>query len=225
MRSLLTLVVTAGVIAGAGAGAAPGAESRVRALDVQGISSARVTYLMHAEFGLDYEVEWVETSGDRYAECSSWTDDRGSNEVLAGSTKPMRGRLTLYERTYHAPLATIRAEIRRGNQTLKLLTTPVLPNSSQPHNKYAALSVTAVGIVPYRNCKTSRYAPELPGNMAILVREPEKKKLRELKPGERMRIERTRYGDCDNPLPRDAACRFKLDMHIDIRRWKPGTPY
>jgi len=79
--------------------------------------------------------------------------------------------------------------------------------------------------VPYLNCRMSPYAPELPANLGLGVRSSDVRALENLKPGARHRITGTFSGKCRAELPKMSACYFKLDMHVDIRRWRPGTPY
>lgn len=59
------------------------------------LSARDVSYLFHAQFDLDYKYDWVQTSGDRSAPCSYWTDTRGSNAISAGSLRWIPGQLKL----------------------------------------------------------------------------------------------------------------------------------
>ena len=61
---------------------------------------ARVSYNLHAQFDSEYEVDWVETTGDRLSECSYWTDDRGTNHVTAGSVVWIPGLITISRTTF-----------------------------------------------------------------------------------------------------------------------------
>lgn len=54
-----------------------------------------ISYLFYAQFDLDYKYDWVQTSGDRSAACSYWTDTRGSNAISAGSLRRIPGQLKL----------------------------------------------------------------------------------------------------------------------------------
>ena len=119
-------------------------------------------------------------------------------------------------RKYNTQAAIIRAELRHGKATLDLVKTIVDPGSNEV--SYRALSITAVGRVHYGKCRTSGYAPELPVNFGMLLRPPDLPALRKLKPGQRYRVERSWSGNCQAKLPQNAACRFTLDMHVDIRR-------
>ena len=66
-------------------------------------SPRAVSYLFHAQFDLDYEYDWVQTSGDRTAACSYWTDTRGSNAISAGSVTWIPGQLRLPASTRRGP--------------------------------------------------------------------------------------------------------------------------
>jgi hypothetical protein len=276
---MLVGAVAAGVALLGGSGAAAPSASQAR----------DASYLLHAEFGVDYEVEWTQESGDQVTDCNTWSIDRGTNEVVVGSTEmpgrlePMPGRIVVFRRysrspryggwadgvavgaakgTVHRTLvqraganqcgdtpprslpvptndcrggrgveyttrsATIRAEMRRGFFALDEATRTESPSTHGERNPLVrALAVTAVGRLPYQKCETSKYAPELPANIGVVVRPVDFTALRSLKPGERHRIVRQWSGHCRDDLPDNAACRFTLDVHVDIRRWKPGTPY
>lgn len=85
MRIFLFLVVAlcAAVAGGSGAAApsSPGARD--------------VSYLFHAQFDIDYSVDWVETTGNPLDQCAIFTDDRGSSQVSAGSLTWIPGQLTI----------------------------------------------------------------------------------------------------------------------------------
>jgi hypothetical protein len=245
-----------------------------------------VSYLLHAEFGLKYEVEWTEESGMQFADCLPWRIDRGTNEVLVGSAGWLPGRIEIYpkirkgpktggwatsaivgratasihrtwsqrgsnnwkpacggpdpgpfrpapndcgggnERRYETPNAAVLAQMRQANNVyLKPLTTTQTPGTKQA--QMPAFAISAVGRSPYQRCMTSGYAPEMPANIGFLLL-PKKKwveALRKLRPGEKIRLQHQYGGECTTDLPDNAACRFSLDVHIDIRRWKPGTRY
>ena len=71
----------------------------VACVNATGAPEARaVTYLFHAEFGIRYEVDWTEETSDQVTDCATWKVDRGTLEVVVGSTKPMRGSLNLFGR-------------------------------------------------------------------------------------------------------------------------------
>jgi hypothetical protein len=117
-------------------------------------------------------------------------------------------------RKYNTQAAIIRAELRRGKITLDLVVETPASNGVG----YPAFSITAIGRAHYRKCRTSGYAPELPVNFGLILRPPDLPALRKLKPGQRYRVERSWSGNCQAKLRQNAACRFTLDMHVDIRR-------
>ena len=89
MRTLLCISVAAVVTAIAGAGAGSGGTD-VRIPVIPAIP-AGPAYMFKVEFGLLYEIEWVEEQGDRYGDCQSWHIDRGKTEVNAGSAAFRKG--------------------------------------------------------------------------------------------------------------------------------------
>jgi hypothetical protein len=88
VRGVLTVVavVSAGLVGGSNAAGPSDAVAR------------DVSYFFHAQFDVEYEVDWVETSGDRLSACSYWTDDRGSTSVSAGSLTWIPGQLRILGR-------------------------------------------------------------------------------------------------------------------------------
>lgn len=95
--SLLAILAAAASIAGAGSAVAVGQNPpQIPTIPgVPGVPSGKTSYLFHAEFGLEYEVKWVHTTGDRLATCSYWTDNRGTNNVIAGSVTWIPGQLSI----------------------------------------------------------------------------------------------------------------------------------
>lgn len=124
---------------------------------------------------------------------------------------------------YSVRNAPFRADVRRGFQTLERVTETSGPLSS------GLFSAMVIDVVPlgllYQKCKTSSFAPAFPAFMGMIVRQADVNALRNLKPGERHRVQRSWSGDCKDDLPEEAACRFKLDIHVDIRRWRPGERF
>jgi hypothetical protein len=103
LRPVLLLAILAVSIAGVAAGSAPAAS------DTSTARRPNVNYLFKAEFGLEYEVDWTERSGDQVTDCNSWSIDRGTLTIEAGSTprrghlEPMPGRLTVFGRYSRSP--------------------------------------------------------------------------------------------------------------------------
>ncbi len=81
-----TAVVTASLalvgLAGAGS---PVAAGQVVPPGLPSAPRGTVSYLLHADFAIGYEVEWREEQGDPDARCASWRTDSGTNEVHAGT--------------------------------------------------------------------------------------------------------------------------------------------
>ena len=113
--------------------------------------------------------------------------------------------------------------MRWNLRALDQVTETVQPASNRARGP--VLAVTAVGRLPYQKCMTSPHAFELPGNIGVAVKQADVTALRNLKPGESHRIRGQWSGPCKTRLPEQSACRFALDVHVDIRRWKPGTRY
>jgi hypothetical protein len=85
VRVVLVVVTAACAALAAGSGAAAPSSSQAR----------DVSYLFHAQFDLDYGVDWVETGGDRLDDCAPWWDNRGSGSVSAGSLEWIPGQLRM----------------------------------------------------------------------------------------------------------------------------------
>jgi hypothetical protein len=119
---------------------------------------------------------------------------------------------------YQIQNAALRAEPARGHATLDELTEIGTPASA---GTILTIAIAAPPSVPlYRNCRTSAYAREYPAYVKLPIKKADIAALLKLGPGETRRIQRTWTGDCQPPaeISTDAACRFKLDLHVDIRR-------
>jgi hypothetical protein len=56
-----------------------------------------VSYLLHAQFTVDLQVTWNELQGDPNEPCSSWREDSGKSEVVAGTyVEPRPGAITYH---------------------------------------------------------------------------------------------------------------------------------
>lgn len=162
---------------------------------------------------------WLQEGGSDWVPACDGTDPgfRPSPDDCAGG----------HVREYNDATAAIYAGMRDGKTSvLESLTTSQKIGTRRA--KIAALALSIGGKpLPYRRCKTSSFAPELPGNLGFLL--PPKKgwvsALRNLGPGKKT-VFRDRYsGDCAADLPDDVTCTFKLEMTIEIRRWRKGIPY
>jgi hypothetical protein len=290
-RCVLGCVVAAvAVVGGGGADASsadrPSARGGTRAPTVTAAGAATAAYLFKAEFGVGYEIDWTESSGNQADDCNDWRLSHGTIDVSVGSYDPKRktslalpGRAAIFRsnnvntgwarlvavgpakgtvqrtlietggttqcgntppqpfvapandcaggraRPYSIPNASLRAAGGRGSFTLNEVTEINTPASS------VRIWTIAISAAPlrslYRNCRTSAYAPPYPASVGLPMFQGTIAALRKLKPGQKRRIERTWTGDCQPPdeISTDAACRFKLDLHVDIRRWRPGERF
>ena len=240
-----------------------------------------ISYLAKLDFGLEYKVEWTEEGGDRYGDCTAWSLDRGTNAIVAGNTKPLPVRLTIYpeggwrrsaasggwadgvavgparasvERTfvhaggttacgespattdvpprtdcgprrYSTRAAVVRAELRVLSTHLSTMTTTVALGTTGRRQPGAVFALSVVARPPYRKCRTTEAAPELPVNLGLFLHDRDSEALRSLKPGERHEVDRQIRGLCRGDLPEDVACSYILDAYVNVQRWKPGTPY
>jgi len=86
MRRFATAVLLAGVLT-VSLGAADATPTPAAAA----VHAAKVQYLYKAVLLFEYDVEWVDASGDRYGDCTAWGVDRGSTETIGTSTAFTRG--------------------------------------------------------------------------------------------------------------------------------------
>jgi hypothetical protein len=248
---------------------------------VPSIPRGSISYLIRAEFGVDYEVDWTEEEGSEFNNCSVWRRDRGTYSIQAGSAEtlrppksndPLPGMLVVYpsvgrsgwadltalggakayvdrgwvqhggvnwtgcsgarptfrvlpddcgERQYLSQNAILRAEMRSGYGSLKRLRTHVGPASGDAN--VSVVSITVPGLANYQACRMSGKAPEFPASFGLRVKAADIRALKRLRPGQEHRIQWQWSGPCvpQEELSATSACHASLDMHVDIRRWRP----
>ncbi len=90
----------------------------------------------------------------------------------------------------------------------------------------AAIRVTVPATrEPYRRCLTTLNAPRFPFLLPVGLSNPDLAALRNLKAGEKYRIQDDYAGHCKTGLPDTSSCHFDLDIAVTIRRWTPGTRF
>jgi hypothetical protein len=125
------------------------------------------------------------------------------------------------ERTYVSRAALIRPDFRDGYFNFKDILTP----PERVDLKVISIDAPAQQLL-YRRCGTLEPLASPLGvqNVAVRVFRPDLSKLRNLKLGQRVRLEFVRDARpwaCGLPESSGWACTARVDLHVDVRRVKP----
>jgi hypothetical protein len=124
---------------------------------------------------------------------------------------------------YQTKQATLLGSSRKSRETLADI---AAENPTRSPTSFVAISIS---IPPppqlYRKCESSSYETGYAGSIGLPVKTRDMAALVKLAPGAVRRIRWEWSGDCARNIPADSSCKAVLDLHVDIRRWKPGEPY